>query len=190
MRWVSRCSTHPTLGYQLNPRQLVGENEPQHFMLRIIGIPCVIPAYSAQNSAVVAIRYFALRAIMNIKQSGVFMRTFTATQAKQNFGELLDALDSDDVSIVRNGREVAVVSSPKRKRPLPDILEAKRKIIQSYFNGEITRCRAMAIGDYQRYSDLLEDAGRLSISMPELPEAEIDRMVGNVLQILNSAGLH
>jgi len=26
--------------------------------------------------------------------------------------------------------------------------------------------------------------------MPELPEAEIDRMVGNVLQILNSAGLH
>ena len=54
------------------------------------------------------------------------MRTFTATQAKQNFGELLDALDSDDVSIVRNGREVAVVSSPKRQRPLPDVLEAKR----------------------------------------------------------------
>ena len=117
------------------------------------------------------------------------MRTFTATQAKQNFVELLDALVSDDVSIVRNRREVAVVSSPKRKRPLPDILEAKRKIIQSYFNGEITRCRAMTIGDYQRYSDLLEDAGRLSISMPELPEEEIDRMVGNVLQILNSVGL-
>jgi len=117
------------------------------------------------------------------------MRTYTATQAKQNFGELLDILDSDDVSIVRNGREVAVVSSPKRKAPLPDVLEAKQKIIQSYFKGEITRCRAMMLGDYQKYRDLLEDAGRLSISMPELPEAEIDRMVANVLQILKSAGL-
>jgi len=38
------------------------------------------------------------------------MRIFTATQAKQNFGELLDALDSDDVSIVRNGRRINGVS--------------------------------------------------------------------------------
>jgi hypothetical protein len=60
------------------------------------------------------------------KQSEAFMRTFAATQAKQNFCELLDALDSDDVSIVRNGREVAFVSSPKRQRTLLDVLEAKR----------------------------------------------------------------
>lgn len=112
------------------------------------------------------------------------MKTFTATQAKQNFGELLDVIDSDDVSITRNGREIAIVTRAKRKEPIPDIFEAKRKIIKSYFNGEITRYKAMRLGDYQWYGELLNDAKRLGISMPFTTEEQNKIMVNSLLKKL------
>ena len=116
------------------------------------------------------------------------MRTFTATQAKQNFGELLDTINSDDVSITRNGREVALVTRSKRNEltsGIPDIVEAKRKIIFSYFNGELPLYKAMRLGGYQWYGELLNDAKRFNISMPATTEEQNKIMMDSLLKKLN-----
>lgn len=111
------------------------------------------------------------------------MQTFTATNAKQNFGELLEAVNTEDVMIVKNGRPFAYVVSAKRKSPI-SLTEAKRKIIASYFAGEINRTRAMKLGEYDWYRDLLEDARLLSVPLPILPKELRDEMVNDAMALL------
>ena len=114
------------------------------------------------------------------------MKTFTATQAKQNFGELLDTARIDDVTILKNGQPFVVVSNANQKVPLPNILEAKKTIIQSYFEGKISRAIALKQGGYKLYRELLEDAWRLDIAMPRLDDNEIQRMSDTMSHIFNS----
>lgn len=118
------------------------------------------------------------------------MRTFTATQAKQNFGELLDAINSDDVSITRNGREIAVVTQSKRNKISSgylDIATEKKRIITGYFNGELPRYKAMRLGGYQWYGELLNDAKRLNITMPATSDEQNKIMMDSLLKKLNGA---
>ncbi len=114
------------------------------------------------------------------------MKTFTATQAKQNFGELLDAARVDDVTILKNGHPFVVVSNAIQKAPLPDVLEAKKIIIQSYFEGKISRAIALKKGGYKLYRELLEDSWRLDIPMPRLDDNDIQRMSDTMSHIFNS----
>ena len=44
------------------------------------------------------------------------MRTFTATEAKNRFGELLDATREGPVRIQKNGRDVGILVSPEQFR--------------------------------------------------------------------------
>lgn len=113
------------------------------------------------------------------------MKTFTATQAKQNFGELIDVARSEDVTIMKNGRPFVIVSNASKEPELPDVWEVKRKIIESYFEGKITRTIAMKNGGYDLYRELLQDAKYLSIPMPRLPDAEIKKMSANISSILD-----
>ncbi len=120
------------------------------------------------------------------------MRTFTATQAKQNFGELLDTVNSDDVSITRNGREIAVVTRSKRNdltSTIPDILEAKKKVIISYFHNEIPRYKAMRLCGYTWYGELMNDAKRFNISMPATTEEQNKIMLESLMEKLNGEHL-
>ncbi|MEN0087493.1 MAG: type II toxin-antitoxin system Phd/YefM family antitoxin [Pseudomonadota bacterium] len=41
------------------------------------------------------------------------MRTFTATEAKNRFGELLDATKNGPVRIQKNGRDVGILVAPE-----------------------------------------------------------------------------
>lgn len=112
------------------------------------------------------------------------MRTFTATQAKQNFGELIDTARTEDVTIIKNGHPFVIVSSALKEPELPDVWADKRKIIESYFDGKITRTIALKNGGYELYRELLQDAARLSIPLPRLPDTEIKKMTANIANIL------
>jgi len=112
------------------------------------------------------------------------MKSFTATQAKQNFGELIDAARIEDVIILKNGHPFVVVSNALKQPDLPYVWDAKRKIIESYFNGNITRAIAMRNGGYELYRQLLMDASYLSIKMPRVSDEEIKKMSDNMSRII------
>ncbi|SJM90442.1 type II toxin-antitoxin system prevent-host-death family antitoxin [Crenothrix polyspora] len=114
------------------------------------------------------------------------MRTFTATEAKQKFGELIDTARTEDITIIKNGRPFVLVSNALKEPPLPDVWEAKREIITRYFDGKINRTIAMKNGGYNLYRELLQDANYLAIPMPRLPNNEIKRMSDKLSEILGA----
>ncbi len=122
-------------------------------------------------------------AVINVKV--VIMKTFTATQAKQNFGELIDTARMEDVTIMKNGHPFVIVSNALKEPELPDVWQVKRKIIESYFNGKINRTIALKNGGYNLYRELLQDAKYLSIPMPRLSDEEIKKMSAGISDILD-----
>jgi len=52
--------------------------------------------------------------------SKVAGRTFVASDAKNNFGALIDAAQREPVAIKRNGRPVAYIISPKEMERIED----------------------------------------------------------------------
>jgi prevent-host-death family protein len=53
------------------------------------------------------------------------MKTLTATDAKNRFGEMLDMAQAGPVRVQRQGRDVAVVLSPEEFRRLSDAASGK-----------------------------------------------------------------
>jgi prevent-host-death family protein len=53
------------------------------------------------------------------------MKTLTATDAKNRFGELIDMAQAEPVRVQRQGRDVAVVLSPEEFRRLSDAASGK-----------------------------------------------------------------
>jgi antitoxin Phd len=53
------------------------------------------------------------------------MKTLTATDAKNRFGELIDMAQSEPVRVQRRGRDVAVVLSPNEFRRLTEAASGK-----------------------------------------------------------------
>jgi len=113
------------------------------------------------------------------------MKTFTATQAKQNFGEMLDEARINDITILKNGHPFVVVSNINQDAILPDVWEAKKLIIQNYFEGKISRTTALKHGGYSLYRELLEDSWHLKIPMPRLDDNEIQRMSDTMTHFFN-----
>ena len=64
------------------------------------------------------------------------MKTFTATEAKNRFGELLDEVGNNPVVIRKNGRDVAVLLS-KADFDKRDSSLAKKELIQQYHEDSI-----------------------------------------------------
>lgn len=117
------------------------------------------------------------------------MKIFTATQAKQNFGELLDEARINAVTILKNGHPFVIVSNANQNVPLPDVWEAKKIIIESYFEGKISRAIALKQGGYKLYRELLEDSWYLEIPMPRLDDDEMRQMSDTITDILNLKGV-
>ncbi|QKE41691.1 MAG: type II toxin-antitoxin system Phd/YefM family antitoxin [Ferrovum myxofaciens] len=66
------------------------------------------------------------------------MQTFTATEAKNNFGNLMSAVEKGSVSITRNGRAVAIlVAVETGKAPMSEA-EIK-KLLTLYADGLMSR---------------------------------------------------
>lgn len=54
-----------------------------------------------------------------------YMKTLTATDAKNRFGELIDMAQAEPVRVQRQGRDVAVVLSPEEFRRLSEAAGGK-----------------------------------------------------------------
>ncbi len=53
------------------------------------------------------------------------MKTLTATDAKNRFGELLNMAQAEPVRVQRQGRDVAIVMSPEEFRRMADAARGK-----------------------------------------------------------------
>jgi antitoxin Phd len=53
------------------------------------------------------------------------MKTLTATDAKNRFGELIDMAQAEPVRVQRQGRDVAIVLSPEEFRRLSELAGGK-----------------------------------------------------------------
>ncbi|MCO5135494.1 MAG: type II toxin-antitoxin system Phd/YefM family antitoxin [Phyllobacteriaceae bacterium] len=70
------------------------------------------------------------------------MKHFTATEAKNRFGELIDEVNNSPVVIRKNGRDVAVLLS-KAEFDRRDTRLAKKELIQQYHEESIAEFEAL-----------------------------------------------
>ena len=73
------------------------------------------------------------------------MQTFTASQAKQNFGALLSQLAHSPVAIARHNKTVAVVMLPAAAQTLPDPRMQARAVQQQLEQQRLMRHQQLAI---------------------------------------------
>ena len=73
------------------------------------------------------------------------MHTFTASQAKQNFGALLSQLAHSPVAIARHNKTVAVVMLPATALTLPDARRQAREMQQQRELQRLMRHQQLAI---------------------------------------------
>ena len=66
------------------------------------------------------------------------MKHFSATDAKNKFGEMLEEINNGPVSIVKNGREIAVILS-KKDFELRDTKLSKKELVQRFHEESITK---------------------------------------------------
>lgn len=72
--------------------------------------------------------------LYNLTRKGLKMLTFTATEARQNFGKLTDVAMTQPVSITRQGRVILEVMTPYEKEKM--IQERVREMMFSQFVAE------------------------------------------------------
>lgn len=92
------------------------------------------------------------------------MRTVTATEAKNNFGDLMSAIEIGPVSITRNGRVVATLSAPETVKPVM-MENAINKLLTLYADGLLSR------HDVQdetglTFDEILEKVALLGLTLP------------------------
>jgi antitoxin (DNA-binding transcriptional repressor) of toxin-antitoxin stability system len=76
--------------------------------------------------------------VSNIQKWGYNMQAVTATEAKNNFGDLMSAIENGPVSITRNGRAVATLSAVVAPKPAMSEV-AINKLLTLYADGLLSR---------------------------------------------------
>ncbi len=117
------------------------------------------------------------------------MKTFSATHMKQNLGEVVDAALKNDVAIMKHGKQILIISNADKVPEPTSVEECKRTIIQQYFENKITRTIALKKLGYSSYFELLNEADRLDVRMPTLPDDEIKEMSTKTIKYLSENGV-
>ncbi len=125
------------------------------------------------------------------------MKTFTATEAKNNFGVVLEAVDSGVVEVVKNGKPAAYIISPaeyfvmEASRSLMKIKErivsgdnTVLQLLRGYSDGVFPKSRVLRELGLRFHGQLLDVMGMASLPLPMVPQAELDTMVADALKIL------
>lgn len=107
------------------------------------------------------------------------MKTFSATDAKIHFGEVLAGTETDSATIQRRGHSVAML--------LPFSL-ARRLILFGYSKGGMHRGMAMELLGMTWYGQLLDALANEGMDLPELPAAVIDGMVSQINNAMDVVG--
>lgn len=125
------------------------------------------------------------------------MKTFTATQAKNNFGVVLDAIASDVVEVIKNGKTAAYILSPREYSAMGashSLMKIKQKILagdktvlsllRQYFEGVIDKRRVIRDLGLISHGQLLDVMGFADLPLPRVPQAELDTMVAEALKLI------
>lgn len=125
-------------------------------------------------------------------------RTFSATDAKNNFGVVLESLATSPVRIEKNGQPVAVMLSAREFEALEDqyaMVRAKERLLardpatmdalRRYAECQISSSEAMEQLGLPFQGQLLDLLGMTTLPFPSLPEARIDAMVEEVNKALS-----
>ena len=128
------------------------------------------------------------------------MKSFTATEAKNNFGVVLASIDSGIVEIVKNGKAAAYVLSPRefaamgashsqaRLRRSIQAGDARALgVLRQFSAGKIDKHRAMRDLGLASQAQLLDALGVAALPLPMVPPAELKRMVAGAMKALGAA---
>jgi prevent-host-death family protein len=86
---------------------------------------------------------------------GVFMKTYTAKDAKNRFGQLIDDVRSGPVSITRNGRNVAVMISASDAKLLDHLAQC---LEEKYWSVRMTEAEKSGYLSIEESNKILQDA--------------------------------
>lgn len=125
------------------------------------------------------------------------MKTFTATEAKNNFGVVLDAIDSDVVEVIKNGKVAAYILSPSEYSAMGashSLIKIKQKILagdkkvlsllRQYSEGVIDKHRVIRDLDLTSHGQMLDVMGFADLPLPRVPQDELDMMVAEALKVI------
>ena len=125
------------------------------------------------------------------------MKTFTATEAKNNFGAVLDAIDSDVVEVIKNGKVAAYILSPREYSAMGashSLIKIKQKILagdkkilgllRQYAEGVIDKHRVIRDLELTSHGQLLDVMGFADLPLPRVPQGELDMMVAEALKVI------
>ncbi|MFM9972859.1 MAG: type II toxin-antitoxin system Phd/YefM family antitoxin [Burkholderiales bacterium] len=127
------------------------------------------------------------------------MKKFTATEAKNNFGQVLEAIDSDVVEVVKNGKVAAYILSPldysamgashSQFKIKQKILANDKQVIdllRRYSKGVIDKHKAMRDLNLTSQGQLLDAMGVADLPLPRVPQDELDKMVAAAVKVIGS----
>jgi PHD/YefM family antitoxin component YafN of YafNO toxin-antitoxin module len=125
------------------------------------------------------------------------MKTFTATDAKNNFGVVLETIDSDIVEVIKNGKVAAYILSPREYSAMgashsltkirQKILAGDKKVLgllRQYSEVVIDKRRVIRDLDLASHSQLLDVMGFADLPLPRVPQGELDTMVAEALKAI------
>ncbi len=125
------------------------------------------------------------------------MKTFTATEAKNKFGVVLEAIDSDVVEVIKNGKVAAYILSPREYSAMgashsqikikQRILAGDKKalgLLRQYSAGIIDKHRVIRDLDLTSHGQLLDAMGFAGLPLPRVPQDEQDAMVAEALRVI------
>jgi prevent-host-death family protein len=125
------------------------------------------------------------------------MRTFSATDAKNNFGSVLDAVSLSPVRIEKNSQPYAVIISAQDFSEMENeyaISKAKSRLfagdsmvietLTRYSNAEISSIDAANKLELKFHGQLLDLLGMTDLPFPSLPDDRIDLMIEEISNAL------
>lgn len=126
------------------------------------------------------------------------MKSISATEAKNRFGDLLSEVAKGPVSIEKNGRVVAVVMPASDYERAKDAIALGRisdridsgdrevlRHLREYSNGKRTRQATIAALGLENYSQLLKALRRAAIAGPALPKAQQEAMIRDLAKLVH-----
>lgn len=126
------------------------------------------------------------------------MKSISATEAKNRFGDLLSEATKEPVSIEKNGRIVAVVVPARDYARAKDAIALGRVsdrilsgdgktlgLLHEYSSGKNTRRATLTALGLENYSQLLKALRRAGLEGPTLPRARQEAMIRDLEKIVH-----
>ncbi len=95
------------------------------------------------------------------------MKTISATDAKNKFGQLMSVISAGPIAITKNGKIAAYLTPSQIEDEHSMSVEQLDELLNSYASGNITR-RNIEEATGLWFSDILEELGRRGLQLPKV----------------------